>query len=174
VGGYHQLSLLQTNGVEMKFDFFDTIAGEQYSSTWSPDGRYLIFNSSCRIPSYQFYIYDTQTGDTSQLTNEPYSHTHPTWSHDGRFLAYAANKDGDNDIFILDLETKEQIQLTHDPAKDTMPSWSPDDKKIAFVTNRDGNEEIYIMEADGSNPNNLTKNSADDWYPSWSPVENNP
>lgn len=174
IGGYHQIALLVQETGNYAIDLFDTIAGEQYSSTWSPDGRYLVFDSTCRIPGFQLYSFDTQTGDTKKITNEPISHTHPAWSHDGRFLAFAKYVGSNNEIFILDLNTSQQIQITNHPANDIMPSWSPDDSQIAFVSNREGNKEIFIMNADGSGVYNLTNHPADDWYPSWSPVMFNP
>lgn len=170
----HQLALLRMSGDEKVLDQFETVPGEQYASSWSPDGRYLVFNSSCQIKGFQLYIYDLQTGDTNQLTNDPYPHTDPAWSHDGKLLAFVANIEGNIDIYILDLETKKQTRITNHPAKDTQPTWSPDDSQIAFTTNRDRNLEIYIMNSDGSNPHNLTQHPADDWYPSWSPVEFTP
>ena len=89
---------------------------------WSPDGRYLIFSSSCVAPEAQLYLHDTETGETSQLTSERLYHTHPTWSHDGQYLAFVLNIAGNSDIFILDLATYNRIQQTNHPAKDNMPS----------------------------------------------------
>ncbi|MFL7893257.1 MAG: DPP IV N-terminal domain-containing protein [Anaerolineales bacterium] len=171
---YHQVALLVEDGKQYVFDLFETLPGEQYSSDWSPDGRYLVFNSTCRLPGFQLYLYDTQTGETKQITDGPGSHTHPAWSHDGRYLVFSKYIDGDSDIYILDLNTSTQTQITHGPADDTMPSWSPDDRQIAFVSTREGNKDIFIMKSDGSNIYNLTNDPADDWYPSWSPVPANP
>jgi Tol biopolymer transport system component len=174
ISGFHQIVLLRLRDGKYEFDLFDTNAGEQYSSTWSPDGRYLVFSSACRLPGYQLHIYDTESGETQILTNEPISHTHPAWSHNGQYLAFTKNINKNNEIFLLDLNTQDQIQLTNNPAKDTMPTWSPDDSQIAFVSDRDGNDEIYIMDIDGANLVNLTQHPADDWYPSWSPVGKSP
>jgi Tol biopolymer transport system component len=170
---YHQLALLGLGGSEKGLDQFDTVPGEHYASTWSPDWRYLVFNSSRRVSGFQLYIYDSQTGDTDQLTRYPYPHTNPAWSHNGKSLAFVANVDGNNDFFILDLATKEQTRITQHLAKDTQPTLSTDESQIAYVTNRDGNLEIYIMDADGSNPHYLIQHPASDWYPSWSPVFSN-
>ncbi len=167
----HQLALLRIEGENQGFDLFETIPGEQYSSSWSPDGRQLVFNSTCGVPGVKIYRYDLQSGGTSLLRTEHQSPTSPAWSHDGRFLTYSANVNGNIDIYLLEMETNHLTQLTHHPAKDNQPAWSPDDSQIAFVSNRDGNQEIYVMDADGSNLYNLTQNPSDDWYPSWSPAK---
>jgi Tol biopolymer transport system component len=170
-GGFHQIALLRVQDGRYEIDRFETIAGEQYSSAWSPDGRYLAFNSKCRIPGFQIYIYDTQTGDTHKLTsNEPNSNSGPAWSHNGQFLAFSTNINNNSDIYVLDLKTNNWVRITDHPAKDIMPSWSPDDSQIAFVSDRTGNDEIFIIDVDGSNLYNLTQNPADDWYPDWSPI----
>ena len=171
VSGYHQIVIMYPQSGEYVIDLFDTKAGEQYSSSWSPDGRFLVFNSACRLPGFQLLMYDTQTRETTQLTHEPYSHTQPAWSHDGRLLAFAKNVDGNNEIFLMDMESRQQTQITHHPAADMMPSWSPDDSQITFVSDREGNKDIFIMDADGSNVDNLTNHPADDWHPSWSPIK---
>jgi Tol biopolymer transport system component len=174
LSGFHQIAMLILEGGNYKVDLFDTIPGEQYSSTWSPDGRFLVFSSACGKAGFELFMYDSQTGDTKRISSETLSHTYPAWSHDGRFLAFAKYVDGNNEIFLLDLNSNQQTQLTNNPANDTMPSWSPDDSQIAFVSNREGNKDIFIMNADGSQVHNLTNHPADDWYPSWSPVSNNP
>ncbi len=174
LSGFHQMALLVQEEGKYEVDLFDTIAGEQYSSTWSPDGRFLVFSSACSQSGFHLYLYDHQTGETSSLTSESISHTHPAWSHDGRFLVFAKYVNGNNDIFILDLDTNHQIQITDHPANDTMPSWSTDDGQIAFVSNREGNKDIFIMNSDGSGIYNLTNHPSDDWYPSWSPIPTSP
>lgn len=175
LGGYHQIAILRRQQNRYWVDLFETVAGEQYSSSWSPDGRYLVFNSNCRGPAFQLYLYDTQTGETKQITTwEGGSFGQPAWSHDGKFLAYAANVNGNLDIYIQDINNHKRIRLTDHPADDNMPTWSPDDKEIAFVSYRDGNDEIYILRLKDQHLTNITQHPADDWYPSWSPISKKP
>jgi len=60
----------------------------------------------------------------------------PTWSPDGRFVAFSALEGGLSDLFLFDLETETLKKLTDDSFSDLYPSWSPDGHKIAFVTDR--------------------------------------
>ncbi len=60
----------------------------------------------------------------------------PTWSPDGRFIAFSALSGGVSDLFIYDLEADVLRKMTDDPYADIQPVWSPDGEKIAFVTDR--------------------------------------
>jgi hypothetical protein len=60
----------------------------------------------------------------------------PTFSPDGRRIAFSALSGGLSDLFVYDLQTKALRQLTKDAYADLQPVWSPDGGRIAFVTDR--------------------------------------
>lgn len=114
----------------------------------------------------------TMRGDGSdprRLTDHPANDMHPTWSPDGRYIAFVSDRDGNKEIYVMKRDGTEQLNLTHHPAEDWTPAWSPDGESIAFASYRDGNWEIYVMRADGSNPQRLTRSSGADYAPCWSP-----
>ncbi len=114
----------------------------------------------------------TMRGDGSdprRLTDNPDNDMYPTWSADGRNIAFVSDRDENREIYVMKADGSEQINLTHDPAEDWTPAWSPDGKTIAFASYRDANWEIYTMNADGSNPQRLTRGSDADYAPCWSP-----
>jgi Tol biopolymer transport system component len=84
-------------------------------------------------------------------------------------IAFATERDGNNEIYIMDTDGSNQTNITRNPGNDWDPAWSPDGTMIAFSSDRDGNEEIYIMNADGSDQRRITRNSSRDWQPAWSP-----
>jgi Tol biopolymer transport system component len=103
----------------------------------------------------------------------------PSWSPDGRKVAFTTNRDGNADVYIMDADGSNPVNLIHDSqfSTDFEPAWSPDGTRIAFATDRDGHgdvldpfAEIYVMNADGTDPVNLTNDpSASDSDPTWSP-----
>ncbi len=60
----------------------------------------------------------------------------PTWSPDGKKIAFSGLAGGYTDLYIYDLETKALQNMTGDPYGDIHPVWSPDGRWIAFVTER--------------------------------------
>src|SRR5437899_1811444 len=60
----------------------------------------------------------------------------PTWSPDGKMIAFSAQVGGVTDLFTYDLASGELQRLTDDPYADLEPAWSPDGSLIAFVTDR--------------------------------------
>lgn len=75
-----------------------------------------------------------------RLTAAPGLETAPTWSPDGRSVAYVSERSGSRDIWIQSVSgssgSAAAVQLTDDPAEDTQPAWSPDGRHVAFVSSR--------------------------------------
>lgn len=114
----------------------------------------------------------TMRGDGSdprRLTDDPGNDMFPTWSADGRYIAFVSDRDGNREIYVMKADGTEQLNLTHEATEDWTPAWSPDGTTIAFASYRDANWEIYTMNADGSNPQRLTAMAGADYAPCWSP-----
>ena len=60
----------------------------------------------------------------------------PTWSPDGRTIAFSAMKHGASDLFAFDLDQGVLRRLTDDLYADLHPAWAPDGARLAFVTDR--------------------------------------
>ncbi len=110
------------------------------------------------------------------LTSGPGWDGGPTWSPDGRALAFTRSPTlggGLIDIYVMNADGSEQRRLTRGtrpPGKDpTELAWSPVGDKIAFVSRRDGNLEIHVINPDGSGQRRLTRNTVGDSHPVWSP-----
>jgi hypothetical protein len=95
----------------------------------------------------------------------------PSWSPDGRRIAFVSDREGAPNIWVIGLDGSNATNLTRHEAKDHSPAWSPDGEWIAFASVRDTLYwELYIMRADGSQVQRLTWwESASDLWPSWSP-----
>lgn len=119
--------------------------------------------------TWDIWVMRGDGSDPRRLTEDVANDMAPTWSPDGKYIAFVSDRDGNKEIYVMKADGTQQINLTRHPAEDWTPSWSPDGKSIAFASYRDGNWEIYVMGADGSNPQRLTRHNAADYAPCWSP-----
>ena len=148
---------------------------DEYPS-WFPDGKRIAFVSdrdkkvkNLGITS-EIYVMDDDGGNLQNLTNNSFNDEYPSWSPDGKRIAFASDRRGDLvnfEIYVMDADGGNPQNLTNNPFSDRNPSWSPDGKRIAFTSSRDWNTEIYVMDADGGNPQNLTNNPQNDLGPAW-------
>jgi TolB protein len=69
----------------------------------------------------------------------------PSWSPDGKTIAFASDRSGNWDIWTVDTNGRHLRRITKTRSRDTHPSWSPDGKKIAFTSDRSGNQDIWVM-----------------------------
>lgn len=101
--------------------------------TVSPDGKTIVFT----IIGHLFRL-PIEGGVAEQLTFGPHYNHEPSFSPDGKKIAFVSDRDGnEGNIFILDLDTKEILQITHSLFAG-YPSWSPDGKNILFLEYDDG------------------------------------
>jgi Tol biopolymer transport system component len=61
----------------------------------------------------------------------------PTWSPDGKRLAFVAESDGLRHVFVKTLETGAETQVTRGRFDDIQPAWATDGRSLVFVRARE-------------------------------------
>jgi Tol biopolymer transport system component len=115
------------------------------------------------------YVLHPDSWSIHRLTENAGNNTFPSWSADGKTIAFTSDRDGYARIYNMSETGENLVMLTRDPSDNMKPAFSKDGERLAFVSFRDGNAEIYVMSSDGSDQRNLTNNPAMDIDPNWSP-----
>ncbi|HEY6801960.1 MAG TPA: winged helix-turn-helix domain-containing protein [Pyrinomonadaceae bacterium] len=100
-----------------------------------------------------------------QLTFEPGLEIDPSWSPDGRFVAYSSDQSGNFDIWVRSIGEGNSVQVTSSAAHDWQPDWSPDGLSLVFRSERDGGG-LYVVPALGGSERKLCGFG---YRPRWSP-----
>jgi TolB protein len=93
----------------------------------------------------------------------------PSWSRDGRSIAYVMFRNRRPNIYTQELATGRRQQIAQFRGLNGAPSWSPDGKKLALVLSKDDNPEIYTLDIATQKLERMTNHYAIDTEPSWEP-----
>lgn len=94
----------------------------------------------------------------------------PTLSPDGRSIVYAAEENGQFDIFRQEIGTRDRQNLTAgSEADDTQPAFSRTGDYIAFRSERPQARGVYVVPAAGGEARKVSDTG---YHPSWSPDGN--
>ncbi len=154
---------------------------EESRASLSPDGSMIAFNSN-RSGSDQVWRSNVDAGqwgyNLTQLTEDTHHNrvnNFLSWSPDGRWIAFEADRDRDDpEIYLANaVDGSNQQRLTFTRALDEVPSWSPTGAEILFSSDmhdepQSGTYDIYIMNVDGSAQRRLTTTPGAASYPSMS------
>jgi serine/threonine protein kinase len=140
-------------------------------------GGQIAFSSN-RTGNFQIWIINSDGSGQRQLTGIATGACQPSWSPDGKYLAFISPCTGKKDIYsgsriyISDADGKnlQPLSVPLSSAGDFSPVWSPDGDRIAFASLR-GDSKPHIMIFDRKNEilTQVTNAAYGDIHPVWIP-----
>jgi dipeptidyl aminopeptidase/acylaminoacyl peptidase len=107
----------------------------------SPDGKLAVvpvtrYDVAENKGSTDLWLIPTTGGPARQLTSDPAPDTSPTFSPDGKWIAFLSKRgeDKQNQIYVIATDGGEARRVTNIPTGVEVPKWFPDSRRLAFVT----------------------------------------
>jgi dipeptidyl aminopeptidase/acylaminoacyl peptidase len=129
----------------------------------SPDGRTIAFYSSRGGHQDIWLVPADGSAPARQLTRESMAEDDPrfapSWSPDGRQIAYVSNKADywHDDVWVIDVESGKARQLSKALMAASVPAWSPDGRRLALLGNDkkgywyEDLQDIWVLDAASGN-----------------------
>lgn len=125
-------------------------AVEGYYRQPTVHGDAIVFNSEgdlWRVPA--------TGGLAARLTSHPANEAWPSFSPDGKWIAFTADYQGNSDVYLMPAEGGEPRRLTFHPTREDVVGWTPDGKGVIFRARRTGNdslEQLFTIGVEGGEP----------------------
>ncbi len=123
----------------------------------SPDGNKVLFTVTGAVMTEEKSEYLTQVfvagADGSgavQFTRGEKSSTNPSWSPDGRWIAFTSSRGGENNIWLIPADGGEAYQLTGAKTGIGAYKWSPDGGSIVYECQDAPSEEEELKSKGGN------------------------
>ena len=123
--GLPQIYTMESDGTNVQRI---TDQGYAVSPAWSPNGQFLLFSwirhyGPGVLGGEDIYIMDIASKQFVQLTHDGGRNDFPTWSPDGRHIAFQSSRSGSEQIWIMLADGTNPKQLTA-TGGNTQPNWS--------------------------------------------------
>ncbi|GAB2544624.1 DPP IV N-terminal domain-containing protein [Spirosoma aerophilum] len=130
----------------------------------SPDKQQIVMDLQGTI-----WLIPANGGMARPITDNLGDCRQPSWSPDGRQIAFHSFWDGRYHIWTVSATGSKPKQLTSGIYDDREPHWSPDGRQLVFSSDRSGNYDIWQLTLADGKLTQLTNNSGNEFSPAFSP-----
>ncbi len=136
-------------------------------------GRPGFFNSRLAFVSNgsghkEIFTCDFDGTNVRQLTKKRSITSFPSWSSDGRHLAFTSFANGPSQVFVRNMKTGKEAHAVFKGVQ-IAPSWVPKRFELAATLSFEGDQEIYMLTGNAKMIKRLTRSRGIDVDASWSP-----
>src|SRR5882762_1851149 len=136
--------------------------GTNMAAALSPDGRTMAIDLLGTL-----WTMPAQGGTATAITDIFLDARQPSWSPDGRRIAFQAYRDSTWQIWTVNADGKELKPVTSSPYDDREPVWSPDGNRLAFSSDRGGSYDIWVLTLATGAVRQITAAASNEFMPSW-------
>ena len=132
-----------------------------------PTGHWLVFTSTRHSTHPQIYLQRVDGNAVTQLTSDNSDYAFPSFSPDGKQIAFSSTRAGNWDIYVMDVDGRNVVQVTNTPAQDLHPSFSPDGHRLVFSSMGPRSRQWELWTADANTGEHRMIGTG--LFPTWSP-----
>jgi serine/threonine-protein kinase len=117
----------------------------QDPGSWSPDGKLLAFAEGHQDTQWDVWLLDMDSRTPRPLIRTPARERHPMISPDGKWLAYASNETGQDEVYVQAFPDGGQKQRISNGGGNE-PLWARDQRRLFY---RRANDVVAVTIASG-------------------------
>jgi len=108
--------------------------------SWSPDGQLLAFSEINSATGYDIWVLRFSEHKAQAFLRTPFNEAVPSFSHDGRWLAYVSDESGRYEVYVQPYPGPGgRLQISTEGG--TEPVWNPNGRELFY---RSGNKMIAV------------------------------
>ena len=117
---------------------------------WSPDGRYVAFDSP-GAGSFDIYVISAQGGPVRRITSESSEEDMASWSHDGKWIYFESTRSGTSQVWKIPFAGSAAVQVTRNGGSEAFESY---DGQFVYYVKR-GQQGIWRKSTEGDGAETL-------------------
>ena len=130
---------------------------------------YIAVAQPGRNPTYKLMVSDVDGDNEKVLATSHDPLMSPTWSPDGRRIAYGGYDNGRSAVYMLDLDSGKTTRLISERGINGSPAWSPDGSTLAVTLSFGHNPDIYFIDLASGTRRRVTTDPGIETEVSWAP-----